>query len=86
MQKFTNRILPETQYRGHHDKHTISAHTRQGEGEEVWRTMSKRSMRGNPEQYFEEKKMKLISSAGKMSSYWMISSVHTFSSCIMETC
>ena len=41
MQKFTNCILPETQYRGHHDEQTISAHTQQGEGAEVWRTMSK---------------------------------------------
>ena len=24
MQKFTNRILPETQYRGHHHEHTIT--------------------------------------------------------------
>ena len=49
-------MLPETQYRGHHDEHTISAHARQGEGGEVWRTMSKRSMRWNPEQHFEEDK------------------------------
>ena len=54
MQKFTNCILPETQYRGHHDEHTISAHAQQGEGAEVWRTMSKRSMRWNRAQHFDE--------------------------------
>ena len=38
MEKFTNRMLPETQYRGHHDKLAIASHARQGNGEEVWRT------------------------------------------------
>ena len=35
MEKFTNRMLPETQYRGHHDKLAIAAHARQGNREEV---------------------------------------------------
>ena len=56
MQKFTNHILPETQYRGHHNEHTLSAHARQGEGEEVLKTMSKRSIIWNPEQHFDEDK------------------------------
>ena len=56
MEKFTNWMLPETQYRGHHDELAISAHARQGNGEEVWRTMSKRSIRWNPEQNFEDDK------------------------------
>ena len=65
MQKFTNYILPGTQYRGHHDEHTMAAHARQGEGEEVWRTISKRSMRWNPEQYFDEDRNQSTSSTGK---------------------
>ena len=56
METFTNRMLPETQYRGHHDELAISAHARQGNREEVWRTMSKRSMCWNPEQNFEDDK------------------------------
>ena len=35
MEKFTYQMLPETQYRGHHDELAISAHARQGNGEEV---------------------------------------------------
>ena len=45
-------MLPETQYGGHHDELAISAHARQGNGEEVWRTMSSQTMRWNPEQNF----------------------------------
>ena len=35
MEKFTNYMLPETQYRGHHDALAIAAHARQGYEEEV---------------------------------------------------
>ena len=56
MEKFTNHMLPETQYRGHHDKLAIASHARQGNGEEVWRTMSGQTMRWNPEQNFEDDK------------------------------
>ena len=49
-------MLPETQYGGHHDELAISAHARQGNGEEVWRTMSKQTMHWNPEQNFEDDK------------------------------
>ena len=53
MEKFTNRMLPKTQYRGHHDELAIASHAKQGNGEEVWRTMSRQTMRWNPEQNFE---------------------------------
>ena len=56
MEKFTNRILPETQFRGHHDKHKISSHAQQGDGATVWQTISKNSLRWNPEQYFDDDK------------------------------
>ena len=35
MEKFTNRMLPKTQYRGHQDELAITTHTRQENGEEV---------------------------------------------------
>ena len=44
MEKFTNRILPETQFRGHHDEHKISSHAQQGDAATVWQTMSRKSM------------------------------------------
>ena len=53
MEKFTNRMLPETQFRGHHDEHKISSHAQQGDGATVWQTMSRKSMAWNPEQNFE---------------------------------
>ena len=52
MEKFTNRMLPETQFRGHHDEHKISSHAQQGDGATVWQTMSRKSMMWNPEQNF----------------------------------
>ena len=52
MEKFTNCMLPETQFRGHHDKHKILSHAQQGDGATVWQTMSRNSMRWNPEQNF----------------------------------
>ena len=36
MEKFTNRMLPETQFRGHHDEHKIWSHAHQGYGAMVW--------------------------------------------------
>ena len=56
MEKFTNHMLPETQFRGHHDEHKISSHAQQGDGAMVWQTMSKNSMRWNPEQNFGDDK------------------------------
>ena len=56
MEKFTNCMLPETQYRGHHDELAIAANVRQGNEKEVWRTMSRQTMRWNPEQNFEDDK------------------------------
>ena len=52
MEKFTNCMLPETQFRGHHDEHKILSHAQQGDGAIVWQTMSRNSMRWNPEQNF----------------------------------
>ena len=52
MEKFTNRMLPETKFRGHHDEHKISSHAQQGDGATVWQTMSRKSMAWNPEQNF----------------------------------
>ena len=36
MEKFTNRMLLETQFRGHHDEHKILSHAQQGDGAAVW--------------------------------------------------
>ena len=52
MEKFTNRMLPETQFRGHHDEHKISSHAQQGDGAAVWQAMSKKTFKWNPEQNF----------------------------------
>merc|ERR1711867_357249 len=52
IEKFTNHMLPETQFRGHHDEHKILSHAQQGDGATVWQTMSRNSMRWNPEQNF----------------------------------
>ena len=41
MEKFTNRMLPETQFRGHHDEHKISSHAQQGDSAAMWQAMSK---------------------------------------------
>ena len=64
MEKFTNQRLPETQYRGHHDELAISAHARQGNGEEVWRTMSKKIR----SKILKMTKIKFISNAERMLS------------------
>ena len=56
MEKFTNHMLPETQFRGHHDEHKISSHAQQGDGATVWQTMSRKSMMWNPEQNFGKAK------------------------------
>ena len=56
MEKFTNRMLPETQFRGHHDEHKISSHAQQGDGATVWQAMSRKSMMWNPEQNFGDDK------------------------------
>ena len=45
MEKFTNHMLPETQFRGHHEEHKILGHAQQGDGATVWQTMSRNSMR-----------------------------------------
>ena len=56
IEKFTNRMLPETQFRGHNEEHKISSRAQQGDGATVWQTMSKNLLRWNPEQYFNEDK------------------------------
>ena len=35
MEKFTNWMLPETKFRGHHDEDKISSHAQQGDGATV---------------------------------------------------
>ena len=67
MEKFTNRILPETQFRGHHDEHKISSHAQLGDAATVWQTMSRKSMAWNPEQNFEMVRTTSISSAERIS-------------------
>ena len=52
MEKLTNGMLPETQFRGHHDEHKISSHAQQGDGAAVWQAMSKKTFKWNPEQNF----------------------------------
>ena len=52
MEKFTNRMLPETQFRGHHDEHKILSHAQQGNGAAVWQAMSKKTFQWNPKQNF----------------------------------
>ena len=47
MEKFTNCMLPETQFRGHHDEHKISSHAQQGDGATVWQAMSRNSLMWN---------------------------------------
>ena len=56
MEKFTNCMLPEIQIRGHHDEHKILSHAQQGDGAMVQQTMSKNSLRQNPEQNFDDDK------------------------------
>ena len=56
MEKFTNRMLRETQFRGYHDKHKILSNAQQGDGATVWQTMSRNSMMWNPEQNFGNEK------------------------------
>ena len=56
MEKFTNHMLPETQFRGHHDKHKILSLAKQGDGATVWQAMSRKSMMWNPEQNFGDDK------------------------------
>ena len=52
MERFTNRMLPKTQFWGHHDEHKISSHIQQGEDAVVRQAMSKNTFRWNPEQNF----------------------------------
>merc|ERR1711867_170955 len=59
METFKNCMLPETQFRGHYDKHKILSHAQQGDGATVWQTMSKNSMRWNPEQNFGDDKINI---------------------------
>ena len=56
MEKFTNRMLPKTQFQGHHDEHKISSHAQQGDGATVWQARSRNSLQWNPEQNFEDYK------------------------------
>ena len=54
MEKFTKRILPETQFRGHHEEYKIKSHAEEGDGADVWTGLSQNSLKWNPEQNFED--------------------------------
>ena len=52
MKKFTKRMLPETQFRGHHKEYQIASHADEGDGAAVWTTLSQNSVKWDPEQHF----------------------------------
>ena len=54
MEKFTNRMLPETQFRGHHEEYKIKSHAENGDGAAVWTTLSQNSLNWISEQNFED--------------------------------
>ena len=45
MEKFTKRMLPETQFRGHHEEYKIESHAEEGDGAAVWTTLSQNSLK-----------------------------------------
>ena len=54
MKKFTKRMLPETQFRGHHEEYQIASHADEGDGAAVWTTLSQNSLQWDPKQHFED--------------------------------
>ena len=40
MEKFAKRILPETQFGGHHEEYNIKSHEKERDGVAVWMTLS----------------------------------------------
>ena len=54
MKKLLNRMLPETQFCGHHEEHRISSHAQEGDKATIWHAMSKNTLQWNPEQNFED--------------------------------
>ena len=59
MKKFTTRMLPETQFRGHPEEYKIASHADEGDGAAVWTTLSQNSLKWNPEQNFEDDSNKI---------------------------
>ena len=54
MEKFTKRMLPETQFWGHHEEYKIKSHVEEEDRAAVWTTLSQDSLKWNPEQNFED--------------------------------
>ena len=54
MEKFTKRMLPETQFRGHHEEYKIKSHTENGDDAAVQTTLSQNALKRNPEQNIED--------------------------------
>ena len=52
MEKFTKRMLPETQFQGHNEEYKIKSLAEDGDGAFVWTTYSQNSLKWNPEQNF----------------------------------
>ena len=45
MSRFTTRMLPETEFRGHPEEYQIASHARNGDGAAVWTTMSENTVK-----------------------------------------
>ena len=56
MKKFTERMLPETQFCGHHEEQKISCHAQEEDGATISPAMSKNTLQWSPEQNFEDDK------------------------------
>ena len=56
MQKFTERMLPETVFKGSLEGYMISKAASRGDGEEVWNTLSQNLMQWNLRKNFKNEK------------------------------
>ena len=45
MENFTKRMLPKTQFQGHHEKYKIKSHAEEGDSAAVWTTLSQNSLK-----------------------------------------
>ena len=52
-------MLPETQFRGHHEEYKIKSHAEEGDSVAVWMTLSQNSLKWNPEQNLEDDSKKI---------------------------
>ena len=68
MEKFTNRMLPETQFRGHHDEHKISSHAQQGDEVAMWQAISKKYPSGTQNKILERTTMTFTFNVERMSN------------------